>query len=289
VCLRTTNGGKIWKRILVPDAGDSDFRDVHAMDEQTALLLVAGKPPKIWKTMDGGLHWTEQFESTDPDIFFDAFAFWNEHQGLAFSDPVKGRFFLLSTGDGGDMWERIPPEKIPSPKEGEAGFAASGTCLAVTGDGHAWFATGGNEARVFRSPDHGRTWKAVKTPMACGSPSSGIFSIAFRDDANGVIVGGDYENPEEGKQNAAWTDDGGMTWTLAEKPFAGYRSCVAYLPFAGGKALIAVGPTGSDYSLDDGKTWKSFDTEGYNSISFRDSYGWAVGPDGRIARFSLEE
>ncbi|MHC4946591.1 MAG: WD40/YVTN/BNR-like repeat-containing protein [Planctomycetota bacterium] len=289
VCLRTMNGGKIWKKIRVPDSSNSDFRDVHAFDEHTALLLVAGQPAKIWKTMDGGLHWTEQFESSDPDIFLDAFAFRDENQGIAFSDPVKGGFFLLITEDGGDTWERIPPEKIPSPVDGEAGYAASGTCIAVAGDGLAWFATGGAAARVFRSEDHGRSWSAARTPMICGSPSAGIFSIAFRDKTHGVIVGGDYKNPEEGKQNAARTEDGGKTWTLAKEPFAGYRSCVACLPVSGGQAFIAVGPTGSDYSLDDGETWKPFDSAGYNSISFAGRYGWAVGPDGSIARFALEK
>ena len=38
---------------------------------------------------------------------------------------------------------------------------------------------------------------------------SGIFSIAMYDDKNGVIVGGNYEKPNEAKDNLAFTTDGG--------------------------------------------------------------------------------
>jgi hypothetical protein len=51
-----------------------------------------------------------------------------------------------------------------------------------------------------------------------------------------------------------------------------------------------VGTSGSDYSLDDGKTWNQLDRENYNSVSFTPSGdGWAAGPKGRIARFAKAE
>ena len=61
------------------------------------------------------------------------------------------------------------PENIPQPLEGEAGFAASGTCLAVQGKSNVWFGTGGGSiARIFRSTDGGDTWKVSETPMLSG-------------------------------------------------------------------------------------------------------------------------
>ena len=96
-------------------------------------------------------------------------------------------------------------------------------------------------ARVLRSEDAGRTWQISETPVAAG-PSAGIYSIAFRDDQHGVIVGGDYAKEAEAVDNAAITSDGGATWT-AVRGLGGFRSVVAHVP--GTPATwIAVGSAG---------------------------------------------
>src|SRR4029450_9737477 len=102
-----------------------------------------------------------------------------------------------------------------------------------------------SKARVLHTSDRGRTWQVANTPLACGA-SSGIFSIAFRDAKHGVIAGGDYRKEQEAVDNLAITSDGGITWTLV-KGLAGFRLVVAYVP--GTKTLIAVGPSGGDYSV----------------------------------------
>jgi len=116
----------------------------------------------------------------------------------------------------------------------------------------------------------------------------GIFSLAFYDEKNGIVVGGDYMNPTVKVKNAAITKDGGLTWTLIAESVQpnGYRSCVAYLPNTSGRKLLAVGITGTDISFNSGHTWANIDTVGYHSIGFAssDAYGWAVGADGRIAK-----
>jgi photosystem II stability/assembly factor-like uncharacterized protein len=74
---------------------------------------------------------------------------------------------------------------------------------------------------------------------------------------------------------------------MATTPPKGFRSAVAYLPDR--KVWIAVGTTGADMSADDGKNWKSIDTGNYNAVSFASSKaGWAVGPGGRIAKFTMQ-
>ena len=87
---------------------------------------------------------------------------------------------------------------MPLALKGEGAFAASGTCLIVEGERNAWFGTGGaTVARVFRSTDRGLTWTVHETPVAAGSASAGIFSLAFRDALHGVAVGGDFKAPEQ--------------------------------------------------------------------------------------------
>jgi len=54
--LETTGGGEIWRAAAMPGAEQLDFRDVHAVDDQTAYLLSSGPGDKsrIYKTSDRG-------------------------------------------------------------------------------------------------------------------------------------------------------------------------------------------------------------------------------------------
>ena len=284
--VRTSDGGNTWHASNVPGAEALDFRDVQAFDPRTAILLSAGEPAKIYKTTDGGQSWTERYANETPGVFFDAMAFWDRRHGIAFSDPIDGRLLIITTDDAGDSWRESPKDSAPATLDGEAGFAASGTCLAVQGQSNVWIGLGGAAARVLRSTDRGRTWNVSTTPILSGAASRGIFSIAFRDDRHGVIVGGDYQQELLAQGNVAWTDDGGMTWTLVtDSPPAGYRSCVAYVAGIGTPTWVAVGPTGSDISTDDGRTWRAIGTTGYHAVAFAaDGTGWAIGANGSLAR-----
>jgi len=287
---RTTDGGATWQAAVMPGAAQLDFRDVQAVDPNTAYLLSIGpgEASRIYKTTDGGRGWTLQFTNNTPKAFFDAFAFWDARTGIAMSDPVDGRFILIKTTDGGATWKELPRENSPQAIEGDGGFAASGTCIAVQGKKNVWFGSGGGAtARVFRSTDGGDTWNAAATPITAGNDSSGIFSIAFKDAKNGVIVGGDYRKENEAGNGVATTTDGGATWTLAKGPRpSGFRSAVAYVPGTRGPMLVAVGPSGSDYSVDNGASWVSLGSMGFHAVSFARSGAWAVGEGGRVAKYA---
>ena len=286
--LRTVDGGETWELKPVPESDGLDFRDVEAIDRRTAFILSIGSGDlsRIYRTTDGGESWTLRHKNRDPGGFLDALAFWDVDHGLALGDPVDGRFVVLATVDGGDSWTQTAPEGMPEALPGEGAFAASGTCLIVGGTDLAWFATGAG--RVFRSTDRGRTWTAHETPIRSDGATSGIFSLAFRDDHHGVAVGGNYESTENSNRVAALTDDGGKTWRLPIGPApSGYRSAVAYLPGSDPPALVAVGPTGSDRSDDDGATWQPLGPKGFHAVDFADPQaGWAVGEAGALARFT---
>ncbi|HKQ77317.1 MAG TPA: hypothetical protein VJ810_26700 [Blastocatellia bacterium] len=285
VYLRTTDGGANWASAIVPGAEALDFRDVDAFDADTAYLLSIGEGDRsrIYKTTDGGKNWQLQFTNRNPKAFFDAMAFWDASHGVAVSDSVDGRFVIIKTTDGGANWKEIPPEKIPPARAGEGAFAASGTCVVTQGKNNVWIGT--TAARALRSTDGGDTWQVAMTPVQTGQPSAGIFSIAFKDDRNGVVVGGDYRKEGEARDNVATTADGGRTWNLVKGPLpGGFRSGVAYAP--GASMLVTVGPSGSDYSLDGGASWTPIGGQGYHAISFAQSgAGWAVGEGGRIAKY----
>jgi photosystem II stability/assembly factor-like uncharacterized protein len=288
VFVKTTDDGRTWSAGQVRGAEKLDFRDVEAFSAQVAYLLSIGpgENSRIYKTTDGGENWTLQFQNTEQEAFFDAIAFWDERHGLAMSDPIRGRFYLVSTDDGGAHWRPLPTAGMPPAVTGEGGFAASGTCLIALGKNEVFLVSGGTAARVFHSVDRGRTWNVVDTSILRGPASAGIFSIAFAADKYGFVVGGDYQKPEATEKNAALTVDGGHSWrSVTAKQPTGFRSGVAFAPGRHSRTLLAVGTSGTDISRDGGLTWSNVDRDNLNAVAFAESgVAWAVGPGGSVRR-----
>ncbi|ADB35474.1 Putative protein related to photosystem II stability/assembly factor [Kribbella flavida DSM 17836] len=289
--LRTTDGGTSWQNVSPAGAAALQFRDVEAFDAKRAVILAIGpgEDSRVYRTENGGRSWTETFRNTEPTAFYDCLDFHDNRRGLALSDPVNGKFRIAATSNGGRSWQVQPDAGMPAALPGEFAFAASGTCL-VAGTGRtAWFATGGGDRpRVFRTSDGGRTWTVTDSPMASGA-AAGIFSLAFRGKLHGVAVGGDFEKPAEAVRAASVTTDGGRSWKLVPAAQApkGYRSGSAFVP--GTLAtVVAVGPSGSDVSLDGGRSWTQFSSTSFDSVECA-GHGvraacWASGAKGAVGR-----
>ncbi len=292
--LRTVDGGEHWTRAKVPGASELDFRDVQAFDDKRAIVMSAGSPGLILETGDGGTSWQVRFEDRRPEIFLNALGFWSEREGMAFGDPIEGRLVMIRTADGGQTWRAAQDQKTVTSLTGEAGFAASGTCLATLPSGLTCVGLGGatsqGKARILRSTDRGQTWSAMESPLPC-TASRGIFSLLLLDDRDGMAVGGDYRTPEDSADLVALTADGGQSWRIpAGNGPRGFRSCAAACRKLRPPIVIAVGPNGSDMSRDLGHHWEAAGDEGYHTVAFApdSGMGWAVGADGRIARISVE-
>jgi len=289
--IRTTDGGKTWTTVPVAGAESLDFRDIEAFGAATAYVLAIGPGDRsrIYKTTDGGKSWALQFTNPDPKAFYDAIAFWDVNNGIAVGDPVDGRFTIVRTSDGGASWLKVDPAGMPPALEGDGAFAASGTILVTSGRSDAWFGSGGGvRARVFHTRDRGATWTVAETPIAAGTASAGVFSIAFFSQAKGMAVGGDYRKEREPGDNIALTSDGGATWTRPGTPLRSFRSAAAYVLSSRGETLVAVGPAGSDISRDGGHTWSPLGDEGFHALSIApDGTAWAVGEKGAVGRLGL--
>ena len=97
-------------------------------------------------------------------------------------------------------------------RDGEFGFAASGTCLQSDSAGNLHLATGGVDPGArLPGPRRGAALERRGHPVA-GGASAGIYSVSFRGQ-RGVAVGGDYAVPDAADRNAGWTADGGRTGT----------------------------------------------------------------------------
>lgn len=296
--LRTVDGGATWDRRFVEDAPTTDFRDVHAFDADRAVVMGIGSPGVFYRTEDGGKTWRETFRDERPEVFFDGMDFWDDgERGLAFSDPINGKLFIVHTADGGASWSEVDPAGIPAALKDEAGFAGSGTGIVTLGEGIAMIGLGGQTpqdyARIFMSNDYGRTW-SLRFATILSSASAGIFSLAASEGLRVVAVGGDYLEPDGTESVLMVTRAGpGFRWRSSELAGpSGYRSVVAFIP--GTEGCIAAGPNGMDVSEYLGFAWERFSDTGFHSLSFgerrkgRPAVGWLVGSEGRIARIILK-
>lgn len=288
--LRTVDGGATWSSVGPQGTSGLEFRDVEATSERHAVVLAAGSgaDSRIYVTDDGGASWSLAFQNDDPPAYYDCMAFGSPARGLAVSDPVDGAFRFLETVDGGHTWSVVDPAGTPASRPNEFAVAASGTCLTAGPGGTTYLGSGGDNAqRVYLSRDDGRTWTTSDaSPLSIG-PSAGIFSVRFGDQQDGIAVGGSLADPAGTLGNAAWSSDGGATWHDAAVHPSGLRSAVAWLPLERDVA-VTVGPSGSDVSLDAGRTWSSFDTGSFDSVDCAGDGGcWASGEQGRVSRLVL--
>jgi photosystem II stability/assembly factor-like uncharacterized protein len=282
--LRNTGTGA-WQPCSIPPGAEKlDFRGIWAFDGNRALVLSIGpgEQSRVYRTSNGCANWQQVLINTDPKGFWDIIAFSDEKHGLILGDPVDGHFTVLRTNDGGDHWAAdSDPGLAALPSEGA--FAASNSSLVINPETKVEY-IGTSGPRVFlRLPAEGAMWSSVRVPLSGVSPGSGVFSLAFRDGQHGVAVVGNYEKPAETAGTAAFTSDGGKTWTAPTSLPGGYRSAVGYE--AGRKIWVAVGTNGSDYSVDDGKTWTRIENaHNWNAVSLP----WTVGPKGKIGKLTIE-
>ena len=312
--LRTEDGGYVWQGcVQPPGAAKLDFRGIQAWDENTAVVMSSGTGDlsRLYKTTDGCRTWTLLLTNKDKDGFWDALQFTDRLHGTLLGDPVGGHFVLLTTSDGGKTWTtgQIGPAESVS---GQSIFAASNSSLVVTSPSSRAFCTGGPSGpsiiRQNLGPQpgpakpgevhFGTTASSEQLVSFNKSASSGCFSLAESRDGRGttVAVGGDFSHPEQG-DDTAWTTAGADDAENKEHPLfhfspaktrpAGYRSAVAYDPRM--KAWIAVGPSGTDISTDDGQNWRAL-TPGQQETPQADKQWnaiwlpFAVGPHGRIGK-----
>src|SRR6185437_15258250 len=231
VILRSPDAGKTWTRLHIDNAESADFRGVQSFGTDVAYVFSVGNDNKshVYKTADAGKTWRTQYSDARPAFFLDG---------------------LVCRTENGDYWAEFPKTTEPAALPTEGVFAASNSSLILCGPNKSdiLFATGGPAARVFHSADNAKTWTAVSTPILHGTASAGIFSISCSGKTI-VAVGGDYRDPTATKSVAAYSNDFGTTWLLADLPPTGFRSAVTYVanaqPIAQSGAIVGVGIVGS--------------------------------------------
>ncbi|MFK5959077.1 MAG: oxidoreductase [Lutibacter sp.] len=251
------------------------FRSL-ALNKNAVFALSIGNPALLYKVENNKI--TIVYKEFDKKVFYDSMRFFDKLNGIAMGDPTDNCLSIIITNDGGNTWEKVTCKNLPKIEKGEAAFAASNTNIAIVGK-NAWIATGGLKSRVFHTADMGLTWNVYETPIIQGKSTTGIYTIDFYNETQGIICGGDYTDKFGETANKALTFDGGKTWKLvSEGTLPNYVSCVQYIPKTKGKEIMAVSTNGIFYSKNSGRNWEKVSDEGFYSIRFASSaIAWLSG------------
>jgi photosystem II stability/assembly factor-like uncharacterized protein len=261
-----------------------DIRDVKLLNDGSLILMNSGENGIIW-IVDSDLSDISQSYYA-PGQFLDGMAFWDDKNGVAYGDPIEGKFILLLTNDMGTTWNPINYDNLPYALPNEAGFAASGTGIAALGKEKIVFATGmADTARLFVSEDKGLSWQTLPTPIKSGD-TYGIYSMYFWSENEGVVTGGSYKNPDDNEDNCFLTLNGGRDWIKGGAGLGGYISCVH--GDEKGNFLVATGRIGTYYSLDRGKNWKTLIKKTFYSVKVSNNKLFFSGKDGEIEVYSYQ-
>ncbi len=277
---RSVDAGKTIEWMKVKGYEKTDFRDIEAFDEQTAIIMGISEPGIILKTRDAGQNWQLVFKDTAKGMFLDAMHFMDEKRGIVVGDPLQNQVYLAATIDGGESWIKTTHDKAGNlnVNEGEAFFASSGTNIHLGNE--IVFVSGGKRSRLF----YGK--QQLDLPLVQGKESTGANSIALYRNKKGVIVGGDFSKDTISAGNCAlFTVSKDIKLSTPLTAPHGYRSCVIYIDQ---HKLITCGTSGVDVSKDGGKNWKFISSVGYHVVQ-KAKTGNAVylaGGDGRIAKLA---
>jgi photosystem II stability/assembly factor-like uncharacterized protein len=253
----TSDAGVTWHvDTLLVEGKHPEVRSV-AIVNGAALALSVGSPAFFMRSEDWQT-WEVVYREEGEGVFWDAMAFWDDRDGIAFGDPCaldSTCASLALTHDGGRTWSRISCDDLPAALPGEAAFAASNTNVVALGNA-AWCITGGSASRVLKTADRGVSWEVVETPILQGGAMTGMFSLTMWTEQEGLAIGGNWEQMSDNAANRIRTRNGGQSWSL-DHPGSGpgYRSCIQAVPNTNGQELWAVGIPGVDRSFDGGATW----------------------------------
>lgn len=254
--LKSNNGGDSWQSFQYTEADTLQFRDVHGLSAQEAIVLSAGdgKASQIlYFHQEKG--WSKVYQMENEKGFLDALQFWPNGTGLAYGDAIDSSAFILKTTDFGKTWQRISKQKAPMARKGEGGFASSGTNIETIEGGEAWIGTGaGSNARIFYTKDYGESWETFKTPMVKGE-AAGITSVRY---AQGrlYIAGGDLSIENKYTNNLFYSVDKGRHWNALPEPLtkgAFYGS--ALTNYADQFLYLVTGPKGADVWIEEQNEW----------------------------------
>ena len=204
-----------------------------------ALVIDEKDPDRIWvgvevggvaRTTDGGESWTVDLPGGNPDIHM-MFAHPAE-PGVLFISTGYGRFDgvaeelegnagVFRSDDYGETWDYawkgvVPRYSRPLCIDRRAPYSVT-VASAPTAFSH-YKDDGGAHAALYRSDDHGQSWRSLCDEAHSPSPANFHGLIADPANVGGVLVGTDTGEVWQVSEDARWTELGSglpLVWSLA--------------------------------------------------------------------------
>jgi photosystem II stability/assembly factor-like uncharacterized protein len=187
----------VWSTNGPPGAENMSI-DALAIDSETpTTIYAAGDPSGLFKSIDGGLNWSE----INADLRFDLF-------NTILIDPVKPTTIFLSSFDGlfrstngGVTWQEITG---PTEIGGRIGYLAIDTKIHTT-------LYGGGDGGIYKSIDSGFKWYRINTGVPSGLSINSI--VIDPKTSTTLYAGGNfYTHVSQGV--ILKSTDGGENWKV---------------------------------------------------------------------------
>lgn len=172
---RSTDAGKTWKHIGLPEAGQIGRVRVHPQNPDIVFAAVLGhifgpnEDRGVYRSKDGGESWEKvlyisektgavdlSMDASNPRILYAAM--WRAERkpfSMLSGDPVEGGVY--KTTDGGDTWDELT-EGLPKGPTGRIGVSVS---PANPDRVFALIEAEGPEAGLYRSDDAGESFQHI--------------------------------------------------------------------------------------------------------------------------------
>jgi len=207
----------------------------------------------IYRSTDGGAHWTRRYLGADKTGLTAVGFFSNRGWVVGYNGKQHG--LVLSTADGGSSWTTQT-----------SGAAARLNAVSVIDTNNAFVVGDGGTVRYTANGGH--TWTGRNTGKA-----TSLRGVTFLDSSHGWVVG----------DNGAirHTASGGKHWAVQTSHTHASLSAVAFT--SAGSGWVAGSGGVIRHTTNGGGTWKSQSSNlgsyvGLGSLAFTDgSHGWAVG------------
>ena len=156
---------------------DALLHDVQFVGSQ--YVIAVGEHGAVWKSVDGGRHWS--MSDCGMDVSLQSVCFLTDRIGwiagkesTAYSSIDSG--ILLATQDGGQTWQRIVRDGLPSLNYVKFFGMDDGI---VVGQGNAVSPTG-----IFKTSDGGKSWRGVQ-----GEATHRWKAACFLEPELGIVAG----------------------------------------------------------------------------------------------------
>lgn len=287
---KTLDGGASWQPPFV-NTDPKAFLDAMAFwspERGVAISDAVDGAHVILQTRDGGRAWTRLASSALPPALPGEGAFAASGTNVATwgrdyvwiatnapgADRVAGTSRVLRSSDGGRTWavSTTPLPAGPSAGIFSIAFRDARHGIIVGGD---YKKEGEAVDNAAVTTDGGATWTLVRRAQGLSGFRSVVAWLPRPASAHSASA---RPGPASGRSASA----GSATAASAGAASAGAGT--------GSSSWLAVGPSGADESTDDGRTWHPLSVNGPGfhafSLSRDGAAGWAVGEQGRVARFS---